>query len=140
MLPVSGAEQLNTSGDDRGAAHDLAERRVLEVAEAGAALGNRQEEVPEPALLCALFDSSSMIGVGCQRSPAVDLFGEDALVGNDVLVDEIEDVVAERFDALGDAKVHVSFPSVLVRMQRAVRASDVSNDGVTLVIARADGY
>ena len=47
MLPVSGAEQLNTSGADLRAAHDLAQRRVFEVGQPGAVLRLGQEQVPQ---------------------------------------------------------------------------------------------
>ena len=47
MLPVSGALQLNTSGRPHHPAHDLGERRVLEVGELPAVL-MRVEQVPEP--------------------------------------------------------------------------------------------
>ena len=45
MLPVSGAEQLKTSGA-MATSHDLAQRRVLEIREAGAMLV-RQKQVPQ---------------------------------------------------------------------------------------------
>ncbi len=48
MLPVSGAEQLKTSGaNGSDAAHDFAERRVSDVGQAGAVFAGRQEQVPE---------------------------------------------------------------------------------------------
>ena len=47
MLPVSGAEQLKTMGDDQAAAHDLAEHPVLPVGQPDADLLVGHEEVPE---------------------------------------------------------------------------------------------
>src|SRR2546422_4743750 len=46
---------LFRSGRDGRPAHDLAERRVLEIREPGAALALGQEEVPEPALTRGRF-------------------------------------------------------------------------------------
>ena len=59
MLPVSGALQLKTSGAIAGAAHQLGQRRVVDVGQPLAAVGAeprgvlpgvllRQEEVPQP--------------------------------------------------------------------------------------------
>ena len=71
MLPVSGAEQLKTSGAERDAAHDFAQRRVIEVGQAfGRALRLRQEQVPQPGCACfglELFDDGG-------RNPAVAFF------------------------------------------------------------------
>ena len=89
--------------------HDFGEVRIVQVVEPGAAFGMRQEEVPEPAFLRA-FLQFFHDRCGFPAIAGVDLFGEDALVRNDVCVDEIENVVAERFDAFGDTKVHVSSP------------------------------
>ena len=70
MLPVSGAEQLKTSEREVHAAHDLGERRVLEVGEAGAVLALGQEEVPEPGglgLLLQLLDDAASAASGRPR-------------------------------------------------------------------------
>ena len=48
MLPVSGAEQLKTSGAMRASAHDLAERGILEICQPRAVLAVRQKQIPEP--------------------------------------------------------------------------------------------
>ena len=48
MLPVSGAEQLNTSGANDDAAHDLAQRRVFEIRKPCTPVRFGQEKVPEP--------------------------------------------------------------------------------------------
>ena len=68
MLPVSGAEQLNTSGAMRRASHDFAEGRVFEIRQAGAVFAFRQKQIPE-----AVGEPSASgldDAVGCQRSPA----------------------------------------------------------------------
>src|SRR5207249_7029513 len=51
-LPVAGVGRRAVEGlrRDRRATHDLAERRVLEVPEPGAALALGEEQVPEAAL------------------------------------------------------------------------------------------
>ena len=66
MLPVSGAEQLKTSGAIGDAAHDLAQRRVFEVGESGTELALRQERFQRPSPRAFAF-SSSMIGGMVQR-------------------------------------------------------------------------
>ena len=49
MFPVSGAEQLHRLGGERLTAHDLGERRVVEVRQPVGPLGLvGQEEVPQP--------------------------------------------------------------------------------------------
>ena len=48
MLPVSGAEQLNTSGAIVAAPHDFAQRRVFQVGEPRAVFVIRQKKIPKP--------------------------------------------------------------------------------------------
>ena len=87
MLPVSGAEQLNTSaamGDRPMISQSGAYSRLVRPAPR---FVSRQEEVPEtsrPGLGLQLFDDAA-------RLPAVariDLLGESSFIGIDVLVHE----------------------------------------------------
>ena len=105
MLPVSGAEQLNTSGAIGDAAHDLAQRRVFEVGQAGAVLVSGRNRFHSPAAR-ALGFSSSMIGT---RLPAVacgDLLVVELLVGIDVLVHERRELLLKFLDLWGMREVH----------------------------------
>jgi hypothetical protein len=104
MLPVSGAEQLNTSLDQGTAAHDLGERRVFQVGKAGAALRMRQEQVPQPGRarlgLQLLHDRHRLPAVG---RPGV-LLVVQVVVGEDVLVEEAQQPGAKLLDPFGIAK------------------------------------
>ena len=74
MLPVSGAEQLVASCDSGELAHELAQRRVLEVGQPGAELGVGEEQVPEAAVarlgLELLHDRRVEVRIARRRAPA----------------------------------------------------------------------
>ena len=87
MLPVSGAEQLKTSGDHIDAPHDLAQRGVFQVGQTGTVLTVRQEQIPQSGGIRPGFNSS-MIARGCQRSPDCPCASYVFSFGIDVLVHE----------------------------------------------------
>ena len=76
MLPVSGAEQLKTSGANGGARPMISQSGAYSrlVRPAPYSLSGRNR-FHSPSARAFAF-SSSTIGVGCQRSPSVDLLLE----------------------------------------------------------------
>src|SRR2546426_12456860 len=73
---------------DRRAAHDLAERRVLEIGQPGAALALRQEEIPEGALARLRLELLHDRGDLPASRSRVELLLEDLLVRVDVRSEE----------------------------------------------------
>ena len=106
----------------RRAAHDLAQRRVFEVAETRAARRMRQEEVPQalqPGLLLELLHQR-------RRLPAVaglDLAGVLRLIGIDVAVHEILELVLQGRDLVGVGEFHGMPPDVAQASLRPRTAS-----------------
>src|SRR5439155_2251897 len=96
---------------ERRTAHDLAERRVLEVREPGTAPALREKEVPEAALarLCLqlLHDRGDLPA----RWPRVELVVEDLLVRVDVLVHEVRELLHVHLGFLRVLEFHVGLPS-----------------------------
>ena len=95
----------------RRAAHDLAQRRVLEVGEARAARRMRQEEVPQAFQLGLLLEVFHQR----RRLPAVaglDLAGVLRFVGIDVPVHEIPELVLQARDLVGVGEFHGMPPDV----------------------------
>ena len=83
MLPVSGAEQLNTSGPNTGTRPMISQSGAYsDVAETGAVFALRQKEVPQPAAR-ALGLNLLDVAVGC---PAI-AFGDLAVKQTFVRVD-----------------------------------------------------
>jgi len=112
MFPVSGAEQLKTSG-----AHDLAERRVFEVGETGTDFGLRQEQIPQSLLACALLQILDDLG----RLPTIALCNlgvEHFLVGIDVLLHERRQTGLELLDFFRVGEFHVQFQAIDDRGRR----------------------
>ncbi len=76
--------------------------RVVEVVETRAALAVRKKEVPQAALLGLFLHLLHGFGFG-PAAARIDLLGVRALVGHDVVLNVLIDVVDERLDALRDA-------------------------------------
>ena len=105
MLPVSGAEQLNTSGAMVRAAHDLAQRRVFQIREPGAVLALRQEQIPQARrarLGLQLFDDSG----GLPAVIRIEFVRVALFVRINVLVHEGLQPFLERFDFVGKFEIH----------------------------------
>src|SRR5438876_2209350 len=88
------------------AAHQLAERRVLEVGEAGAALALGQEEVPEGTLARLVFQVLHDRRDLPARGAGVELLVEDGLAGIDVLVHEVGDLLQVHLRLLRVLEIH----------------------------------
>jgi hypothetical protein len=89
----------------RRAAHDLAQRRVFEVAEARAARRMRQEEVPQAFELRLALERLHQR----RRLPAIaglDLADMARLVGIDVMVHEATQLVLQGRDLVGIGEFH----------------------------------
>ena len=88
MFPVSGAEQLKISGANGSARPMISQSGAYSVLVSPApySLAGRNRFQSPAARAFAL--SSSTSGIGCQRSPCVDLFAEALLVRIDVRVHE----------------------------------------------------
>ena len=112
MLPVSGAAQFVASGEQRRRAHDLAQRRVVEVREPGAVLGVGQEQVPEPAP-CAPRPSAppSPAGGSAGRPTPPPAAGANRRGRVDDAVDELRQVTPELVGAGAGREVHGDHPS-----------------------------
>ena len=108
MLPVSGAEQLHASDADRRAAHDLGQRGVVEVGQARPSTAvlwgrNRFHSPRVPGLrLQLLEDGRVAVGVASLRH----LLAVDGLGGDDALVHEAQQLVAELGRRGGQSEVH----------------------------------
>jgi len=111
MLPVSGAEQLNTSDAEAHAAHDLGQRRVFHVGEASAVefcivmLARRHEEVPQTFLLRQRLE----VVHDLRRDPTVAfrvLFLERLDVRVDMLVHEVRNAADIVLRLVAEFKVH----------------------------------
>ena len=104
MLPVSGAMQLNARGADQAAAHQLAQRSVLVVLEAGAVFFVGQEEVPEAFGLGFFADvfQRLRLSITALAHRALNIFFD----GEDILVHEVGDALAQLFGLGGQRKVH----------------------------------
>src|SRR4026207_44831 len=104
MLPVSGAEQLKTSGA-------IGERRVREMGGAGAPIAFGEEEVPEAALarlgLQFLHDRRHLPA----RRARFELVVEDLLVREDVLVHEVVQLLHVHPGLLRVLEFHVGLPA-----------------------------
>jgi hypothetical protein len=100
MLPVSGAAQLKP--------HDLAERRVFDVAEPGAVLALGQEEVPQAPLArlgLQLFQDWRHLPAG---GTGAELVHEGLLVRVDVLSDEVRELLHVHPGARRICEVHAA--------------------------------
>ena len=106
-----GRRAVEGLGGDGRAAHDLAERRVFEIGEAGAAVALGQEQVPEAALArlgLELFqDGRHRPAVG----GGVELLLERRLVGIDELVHEVRQLLHVHLGLLGVFEFHLRSPS-----------------------------
>src|SRR5262249_43637795 len=91
----------------------LAERRVLEIGEAGATVALGQEQVPEGALaglrLQLLHDGRDLPA----RRSGVELLVEDVLVRIDVLVHEVGDLLQVHLRLLRVLEIHGRPPLAL---------------------------
>src|SRR2546426_3624502 len=125
---------------DRRAAHDLAERRVLEIGQPGATLALRQEEIPEGALARLRLELLHDRGHLPASRPRAELVVEDLLVRVDVLVHEIAELLRVHLGLLRELEFHVGPPVALVRPRlyldsradgahsRSERRSSISTD------------
>src|SRR5205823_14611080 len=100
---------------DRRAAHDLAERRGLEVREPGTAPALREEEVPEAALARLRLQLLDDRGDPPARRLRVELVVEDLLVRVDVLVHEVRELLHVHLRFLRVLEFHVGPPLALAR-------------------------
>ena len=107
MLPVSGAEQLNTSGakpDARPMISQSGAYSVL-VSPAPYSLSGRNR-FHRPAARAFSFNCSTTV-VGCQRSPVGDLVMEGSFVRIDVLLHEAVSRLRRVIDFGGEGKIHI---------------------------------
>ena len=94
----------------RAAAHDLAERGVLEVGEPGAVLRVGQEEVPEAERLRLALELFQHLRLVVRVARALDLLLRDRLGGIDELVHEALDLRLQQLHLVGGFEVHVWLP------------------------------
>ena len=105
MLPVSGAEQLNTSEAQCDPPHDLAQRRILEVGQPGAVLQLGQEQVPQllgAGLLLQFLENSGWL----PAAAGIELLLVALLVGIDVPVHEGGELLLQRHDLGRVLEIH----------------------------------
>src|SRR5690606_37984190 len=91
---------------ERAAAHHLADRRVVEVGEAGAVLGVGQEQVPQPEPLGLGADLLHHRRLGVRVAARLELLLVHALVRVDVLLHEALDLAEDRLALVGRLEVH----------------------------------
>ena len=91
----------------RAAAHDLAERRVLEIGQTRAVLRVGQEEVPEPERLRLALELFQHLRLVVGVAGALDLLLRDRLGGIDVLVHEALDLRLQQLHLVGRLEIHV---------------------------------
>src|SRR5262245_39282622 len=116
-------------GSDGRAAHDLAERRVLEVGEPRAALALRQEEIPEAALArigLQLFHDRRDLP---SRGRRFELVVEDLLVRIDVLGHEVLELLHVHLGLLRVLEFHRPLPYLAQCWYRGSVLSGEKNTG-----------
>ena len=109
------------------AAHDLAERRVFEVGQAGAVLALRQEQVPQPRGARLRLSAPRRSRVGCQRSPSAICRWKVGFVRIDVLVHERGEPaleIAAPSDSLEHHGAHDSLTAAVEDTRAPVRSDE----------------
>jgi len=104
-----GGRAVHGLGGQRPAAHDLAQRRIFQVGEAGAGLAVRQEHVPQPGglgpVLQPLHGLRRLPGVA-RLAQARHLVLERGLGGDHVGLHEVHHALLQRHHLGGMRKVH----------------------------------
>jgi hypothetical protein len=111
-VPGVGRGAVEHLGREPDAAHHLAQRRVLEVGEAGAVTALGQEEVPEPGrarlALQLLDDRRDLPAIGAERAH---LLVVGLLVGVDVLVHEARELLERELGLVAVGEIHGGPPA-----------------------------
>ena len=134
MLPVSGALQLHASGAMGAAAHDLGQRRVLDVRQPGAVLRVGMEEVPQPAAARLRLELLHDRRIGVRVAGRAELLLEHRLGGIDALVHERVQALGEVLAALGGLEVHPGIITGRASRRRARRWGNYSRAGAADVV------